>query len=96
MQRHVFAFDGSPQGLIRRVHEYPVCVSESPPTASRHLGGVAGAVTGAAGVDDDDFRVVRLCDGRRTVDEICCELAMSYAEVVQAIQRRPNYVIVKK
>jgi hypothetical protein len=94
VEDHKFITFGVVQGLIRRVHEYPVCISESPLTAPRHLPSLLPADRG--GVDDDDSRVLAMCDGTHTVDEICCELALSNAEVMQAIQRRPTYVVIKK
>jgi hypothetical protein len=73
---------GVVHGFIRRVHEYPVLTSPSIGTR--------------AAVEDVTYRIRGLCDGRHSMDDLCCALSRSYDEIVLAIRSNPSFTIIRK
>lgn len=68
------------KGIIRRIHEYPYCENQD-----RHL------EKSATPAD-----VLRLFDGQRCYDEICCLLSLSRSELNDLVLKDINIYLIRK
>ena len=55
-----------------------------------------GAGAGASAPNQPSVRLLRLCDGTRSVDDICCMLLRSRDEVMKEIEGNRHFVVVSK
>ena len=67
-------------GLIRRLHQFPVLLSPDDPhyTPTRQSA------------------IHKLCNGSHSYDEICCKLGLTYKELNDKIERDANILVLWK
>lgn len=75
-------------GIIRRVHKYPVYVSESNSgcLANGNIGGVEGAAA----------EYYHFFTGQKHFDEICCKTGLSARSLEEIIDNDPNVYVLRK